>query len=78
MSSDTKPNKQSLIHEVMPSPFLSANENAIIQDEFKAYSVSWRCNKGHINFQTIIGKQGTQHDICLKCGKHYEYVVEQD
>lgn len=23
---------------VMPNPFLSANENAIIQDEFKAYS----------------------------------------
>ncbi len=54
MNSDTDKSKQSNIHDVMPSPFLSANENAIIQDEFKAYSVSWRCNKGHINFQTII------------------------
>ena len=58
----------------MRSPYLQSPEPAIIQDEFKAYEVSWKCQKGHINFQTIL-KLGTQNDICLKCGKHYEYVV---
>ena len=62
---------------VMRSPFLSSPEPAIIQDEFKAYEVSWKCQKGHINFQTIL-RLGTQNDICLKCGKHYEYTVTQD
>lgn len=64
--------------DVRRSPFLSSPEPAVIQDEFNAYEVSWKCQKGHINFQTIIGKEGTQHDICLKCGKHYEYTVTQD
>ena len=50
-------------------------EPAIIQDEFKAYEVSWKCPKGHINFQTIL-RLGTQNDICLKCGKYYEYEVK--
>ena len=64
---------------VMHSSYhLESPLKAKIEEEFKAYFVSWRCNRGHINFQTIIGKEGTQHDICLKCGKHYEYVVEQD
>jgi hypothetical protein len=62
------------IGAVMRSPYLQSPEPAIIQDEFKAYEVSWKCKKGHINFQTIL-KLGTQTDICLKCGKHYEYVV---
>ena len=62
---------------VMRSPFLSSPEPAIIQDEFKAYEVSWKCQKGHINFQTIL-RLGTQNDICLKCGKHYKYTVTQD
>lgn len=62
---------------VRRSPFLSSPEPAVIQDEFKAYEVSWKCQKGHINFQTIL-RLGTQNDICLKCGKHYEYTVTQD
>lgn len=56
--------------------FKKAKE-AIIVDEFMAYSVKWICEKGHINFRTIIGKGGTEHDICLSCGKHYEFKVEE-
>ena len=55
---------------------LSSPEPAKVLEEFKAFSVSWKCQKGHVNFQTIISKPETQHDICLKCGKHYEYIVE--
>lgn len=58
------------------SPFLQSPEPAIIQDELKAYEVSWKCLNGHINFQTIF-KLGLQTDICLKCGKIYEYTVNQ-
>jgi hypothetical protein len=58
------------------SYYLKSPTPAKIEEEFKAYMVAWKCQKGHINFQTIIGKDGTQHDICLKCGKHYEYIVE--
>ena len=63
--------------DVRRSPFLLSPEPAVIQDEFKAYEVSWKCKKGHINFQTIL-RLGAQNDICLKCGKHYEYTVTQD
>lgn len=28
--------------------------------------------KQNVNHQTIIGKEGTQHDICLQCETHYE------
>lgn len=55
--------------------FLTSPTPAKIEKEFKAYSVAWKCLKGHTNFQTIIGKEGMQYDICLKCGKHYEYNV---
>ena len=62
---------------VMHSSYhLESPLKAKIEEEFKAYMVAWKCQKGHTNFQTIIGKEGTQYDICLKCGKHYEYVVE--
>lgn len=51
-------------------------KEAQIVEEFKAYSVRWVCQKGHINFQTILSKDSTQHDICLTCGSHYEYSVQ--
>jgi hypothetical protein len=54
--------------------FKQAKE-AVIVEEFKAYSVKWKCEKGHTNFQTIIGKNSIQHDVCLQCGKHYEFNV---
>ena len=57
------------------NPFNKAKKRAKIQEEFKAYQVIWECNKGHKNFQTVIGK-GKQHDVCLKCGQHYEYEFE--
>lgn len=57
--------------------FLIAPQPAKIEEEIKAYSVMWKCQKGHTNFQTILGKEGSQHDICLTCGKHYSYIVEQ-
>jgi len=53
----------------------TAKQEGSILRTFKAYEISWRCNKGHLNFQTILDK-GTQHDICLKCGKHYEYEIK--
>lgn len=65
--------KQKNIHD---SYHLASPTPAKIEEEFKAYMVACKCQKGHTNFQTIIGKEGAQHDICLKCGKHYEYVVE--
>ena len=71
---ETKPLKQPAV--MHSSYHLASPTPAKIEEEFKAYSVAWKCKKGHTNFQTIIGKEGTQHDICLKCGKHYEYVVE--
>jgi hypothetical protein len=74
LENETQP---SCLGAVRRSTFLSSPEPAIIQDEFKAYEVSWKCQKGHINFQTIL-RLGTQNDICLKCGKHYEYTVAQD
>jgi hypothetical protein len=58
--------------------YKKAKKEARILEEFKAYSVVWVCEKGHKNFQTIIGKEGTQHDICLKCGEHYEYIIEKE
>jgi len=58
------------------STFKKAIKKAKIQEEFKAYQVIWECNKGHKNFQTIIDKTGVQHDICLKCGQHYEYIIK--
>ena len=61
---------------ISSSYHLASPKPAKIEEEFKAYMVSWKCQKGHTNFQTIIGKKGTQHDICLRCGKHYEYIVE--
>lgn len=54
--------------------YLQSPEPAVIQDEFKAYEVSWKCQKEHINFQTIL-KLGEQKDICLKCREHYKYIV---
>lgn len=71
--------ENSALHKtnVMHSSYhLESPTPAKIEEEFKAYMVAWKCKKGHTNFQTIIGKEGTQHDICLKCGKHYEYIVE--
>ena len=63
--------------DVMHSSYhLESPTPAKIEEEFKAYMVAWKCKKGHTNFQTIIGKEGTHHDICLICGKHYEYIVE--
>ena len=59
---------------VVRIPYLKALEFAIIQNEFRAYEVRWKCQKGHTNFQTVL-YLGTQTDICLKCNKHYEYVV---
>jgi len=56
------------------SHYLQSPEPATIQDEFKAYEVIWKCKKGHTNFQTILNL-GTQTDVCLKCGKYYEYVA---
>lgn len=53
----------------------AAKNKAIVREEFTAYEVSWECNKGHINFQTII-RTGHQTDTCLKCGKHYDYFVD--
>ena len=55
--------------------YLLAAKPAIIQDQLIAYEVSWQCDQGHINFQTILGKTGIQHDVCLQCGKHYAYTV---
>jgi hypothetical protein len=51
-------------------------KEAHIEEEFKAYSIRWVCQKGHTNHQTILWKDSTQHDVCLKCGEHYEYKVE--
>ena len=51
-------------------------KEAQIVEEFKAYSIRWVCQKGHINYQTIMGKYSTQYDFCLKCGEHYEYNVQ--
>jgi len=51
-------------------------KEARIEEEIKAYTVKWVCQKGHVNFQTILWNDATQHDICLKCGEHYEYNVE--
>jgi hypothetical protein len=53
----------------------SSPVHAIILNEHIAYEVLWKCKKGHTNFQTILDKEGLQHDICLKCGKHYVYTV---
>jgi hypothetical protein len=53
----------------------SSPVHAIILNEHIAYEVLWKCKKGHTNFQTILNKEGLQHDICLKCGKHYVYTV---
>jgi hypothetical protein len=58
------------------SYFLKSPVSAKITEEFQAYMVSWKCQKGHTNFQTVLGKEGTQRDVCLKCGKHYEYIIE--
>jgi len=60
----------------MKNPFKKSRVKAVVQEEFKAYQVVWICNEGHKNFQTVIGKEGTQRDVCLKCGKHYEYEIE--
>ena len=65
------------IKDKKSSPYyLKSPSPAKVVEEFKAYSVSWKCEKGHTNFQTIIGREQTQHDVCLKCGKHYEFIVE--
>lgn len=52
-----------------------AENVAVIIEEFKSYTVSWKCNSGHINFQTVLDIKVSQHDICLTCGKHYEYII---
>jgi hypothetical protein len=54
--------------------FKYAEESATIIKSFTGYEVSWKCNKGHINFQTIIDDR-IQNDICLKCGDYYKYKV---
>jgi len=59
----------------MKNPFLESPNPAKIISQFTAYDVSWKCQKGHINFQTILSL-GSQNDICLTCGKHYSYNVE--
>jgi hypothetical protein len=54
--------------------FLESKDAKII-DTFPSYNIRWVCNDGHINFDVIISK-GSQHTICLKCGKHYTYFIE--
>lgn len=56
-------------------PFKRADKKAKITERFQAYSVKWKCNKGHTNFQTVLSL-GIQHDVCLQCGNHYEYMID--
>jgi len=62
--------------QMTANPFIKAKAKAQIRNEFTAYEVMWTCNKGHNNFQTILDN-GVQNDICLKCGKHYQYELKQ-
>lgn len=62
---------------MIPNHTFNKAKSAVIQREHKAYSIKWICQKEHINFDVIIGKQGTQHAICLLCGEHYEYNIEK-
>jgi hypothetical protein len=63
------------MNELKKNPYEIAEENAIVINEISAYEVTWKCKKGHTNFQTILSK-GTQHGVCLRCAKHYEYQVK--
>jgi len=64
------------VPELLKSPYKKSSMKGKIVEEFTAYTIKWRCNKGHANFQTILDKNGTQQDSCLKCGKHYEYEIK--
>lgn len=54
---------------------VKTTDSVQIKSEFTAYEIMWKCEKGHTNFQTVLGK-GNSTDICLKCGKHYEFEVK--
>ena len=48
-----------------------------IIEKFTGYQVKWICDKGHVNFHTILGTETSDHDICLSCGKHYELIINK-
>lgn len=56
-------------------PFEIAKEAIVTEVHFDTYSVTWKCKKGHSNHTVILGG-GVEHDVCLTCGKHYEFNID--